>query len=550
MTESKTFAKTYARAASGLVRDFSQFDAALFNFLCVGQFTPAMPLMLLVWFGFMATGILEITLAYLVAFVGICFFCLTYAMLVASMPRTGGDYVYISRIINPALGFVITTGSTTIYFAAWMAWNGLLWSTVGLGTPALVLGKMMNSASLLALSSWLMGSQGILVISIASILFPALTISFGMKTFARVQYVLFAGLTAAALTLLALLLGSSPLTFHNVFNNFMGPNTYENIIAKGTQSGWQKVPFNVNDIVTFGMILMLGHLLWATFSAPVAGEIKGATKFKYSAAAMVLPAALVSACMVVIIIAYYVTLTPQFLGPLSYLYVNGDPTVTNLPIPPYYSTLPQLLASGWGIVGVIALAIIIFGYACQVFYFNATNILVPVKYLFANAFDGILPQRLAYVNRRFHTPLVAIVVMIIGGLVWSVLSWLYPVLWNYVAAVIVANALQFMVGCASGALFPFRAKDTFEASPIAKYKVAGVPLIVITGVLGVATLGYGLALYLTYPPLGMASVGALAYETVAAVFLFALAIYIVAKLYWRRAKGIDLALTFKEIPPE
>mgnify|MGYP001143821303 CR=1 FL=1 len=43
------------------------------------------------------------------------------------MPRAGGEYVYISRIINPALGFVAGLAITLTYvmitsmFAAWMA---------------------------------------------------------------------------------------------------------------------------------------------------------------------------------------------------------------------------------------------------------------------------------------------------------------------------------------------------------------------------------------------------------------------------------------------
>ena len=36
---------------------------------------------------------------------------LAYTYLLMAMPRTSGDYVYISRTINPLLGFVLSWGT-------------------------------------------------------------------------------------------------------------------------------------------------------------------------------------------------------------------------------------------------------------------------------------------------------------------------------------------------------------------------------------------------------------------------------------------------------
>ncbi|HKM78519.1 MAG TPA: APC family permease, partial [Candidatus Bathyarchaeia archaeon] len=94
----------FIREATGLVRSLSAFD--LFN-LTYGQIMPAVGIVFIVSFTPFGFPQSNMFLAFLVAIPLVAIGpAMIYSMLAASMPRSGGDYVYVSRIIHPALGFM------------------------------------------------------------------------------------------------------------------------------------------------------------------------------------------------------------------------------------------------------------------------------------------------------------------------------------------------------------------------------------------------------------------------------------------------------------
>src|SRR2546423_12877642 len=93
----------FVRKATGLVRGWSVWDAFVYsaisiNFVTLGlyafSFVYAIPRGSLLW-AVILCG------AYLV------FQAITYASLIAAMPRAGGDYVWISRTLGGGIGFVL-----------------------------------------------------------------------------------------------------------------------------------------------------------------------------------------------------------------------------------------------------------------------------------------------------------------------------------------------------------------------------------------------------------------------------------------------------------
>src|ERR671924_2046040 len=93
----------FVRKATGLVRGWSVWDAFIYsaisiNFVTLGlyafSFANFIPKGSLFW-AVVLSG------AYLV------FQAITYASLIAAMPRAGGDYVWISRILGGGVGFVL-----------------------------------------------------------------------------------------------------------------------------------------------------------------------------------------------------------------------------------------------------------------------------------------------------------------------------------------------------------------------------------------------------------------------------------------------------------
>jgi uncharacterized membrane protein HdeD (DUF308 family) len=104
---------------------------------------------------------------------------------------------------------------------------------------------------------------------------------------------------------------------------------------------------------------------------------------------------------------------------------------------------------------------------------------------------------------------------------------------------------MMLVGIA-GIIFPFRKKDLFESSP-AKSRIAGIPVMSITGIITV--IFTGMIAYLELTNSVYAANTSLGIEFVVGSVVVLFAIYFVAKVV-RKHQGQPLDLVFGEIPPE
>jgi hypothetical protein len=100
---------------------------------------------------------------------------------------------------------------------------------------------------------------------------------------------------------------------------------------------------------------------------------------------------------------------------------------------------------------------------------------------------------------------------------------------------------------AAGVVFPFKRPDIYEKSPIADRTVAGLPLMTVACAIGfLAAVFYFLVLFFDdfaagHDPGRLAVMGA--------TFLGGLLFFYAMKTY-RKSKGVDVNLAFKEIPIE
>ena len=107
--------------------------------------------------------------------------------------------------------------------------------------------------------------------------------------------------------------------------------------------------------------------------------------------------------------------------------------------------------------------------------------------------------------------------------------------------------LSFLLISLSASLLPYRLPNVFETSTI-NQRLGGIPVITIIGVLSLALVHSWTGCFCgTRAPASTASPGWSVFNIV--VFLSGLVIYYVAK--WIRSRqGIDVSLSFKEIPEE
>ena len=120
----------FARKASGLVRGLSMTDAIAVGLMNQG-ITPSIWTMITWGLGTYLTG--NLLWASVISLVLVGFgFPLVWGILSASMPRSGGEYIYNSRIIHPIVGIAESFGNAFVMIfwvyvlAPWIADPGLV----------------------------------------------------------------------------------------------------------------------------------------------------------------------------------------------------------------------------------------------------------------------------------------------------------------------------------------------------------------------------------------------------------------------------------------
>lgn len=537
----------FVRRTSGFVREFTQLHALGWNWIWpLNTLLYMMP----IYIAFLSPLFVgaNIPLGALIAVLMALGPVVAYSMMGASMPRSGGDYVWSSRIIHPVVGVVASIGYS-VYFFGWLTYNGIIMASFILQGPLNLVGQLTNNAGLISFAQWC-GGDGFLIIAVLMVVLPVLPLLGGMKWFGRFVIVTTGAILIATGLALYTVLVPTQGAFVQGFNNLMGTGAYQNFINEATAAGWTGTASYVGsmvpwDTLVLGVVFLGTQLIWSWPSVVLFGEIKRAESLKLNFLAMVIPCIFFLATGPLFILSSINLIGPEFSSALYYLGSAGSPVVANLPFS-WDTTLIWMPFIALGDLAVPMILITDVLIAISVFYSNSGNLIMPVRYLFNMAFDRVLPKGFAYVDKRYHAPLVGYLFLVIGGVIWTVLTYLYPGVWGYVSAVIAANALLFLVGCLSAALFPYRMKDVYKASPASKYKVAGIPLVAIAGIVGVFSMVLLMGVYLGVADLG----GTVNLPTMVAVWIAGAVIYYIAKAYRKAKEGIDISLAFKEIPPE
>jgi APA family basic amino acid/polyamine antiporter len=178
--------------------------------------------------------------------------------------------------------------------------------------------------------------------------------------------------------------------------------------------------------------------------------------------------------------------------------------------------------------------------------------LSSTRVIFAAAFDRLLPEKVAEVEPRTRTPIWALMLMVIPSLIigalfaWNVFNFQTLTLCSTLVI-----AVTYFGSTIAAILLPFIKKDLYAASPIAKYKILGIPLISIAGVIFGAFLGFLLYQWIIDPNAlyGISIKNTSSVVYMGAMYLLALVIYFGFRIY-RTRQGIDVKKIYEEIPVE
>jgi APA family basic amino acid/polyamine antiporter len=542
MTTATAKPEVFTRKASGLVRVMSPLSAFIYNVLTMGLIFPwtylwapgALPGGRMVW-GILLAMIIEIPIAFV------------YVWLSTALPRSGGDYVFQSRVFGGGVAFTVVMSGYVIWILQWVALSGWLLSYLGFAPLFLGLGATMGSSGLSNLGIWFTSSTGIIVTSILNAFISLLILASGFKNYVKFQNVMIVGTLIAFVTMLIVLFVANPASSMAKIDSFAAavsgtPNFVQTAIDASKAAGVDLTPpFSVLATLLVAPIAWTS-LQWATYSAQQNGEIKDARSFKSQTFIIV-----GSLIFTGILLALLAAALEKAVG-TQFLYVAGAG---------YWSGVGEATISGfWLWPNIIAVALtasplivllIGIGYILNSHQIVHNCYIGMTRVMVAMSLDRLLPEWVSRVSERFHTPVNAHLAYFVASIPVILLYNLYPNWGLLTLGVTFACGYVFVITCLAGALLPYRAPEVYEASPGAKYKLGGVPLVTILGVIGFVFGAFMVLMFMFYPQLGLTST--LAYVVVFGVLIVSAVWYFLAKRA-QSARGINVDYAFKEIPPE
>ena len=587
----------FLRNATGLVKGWSGFDAFAYSFMSVNLVTLGMFYSLAI-FAYVPDG--SAVASIIVTAIGMTFMVIAYAGLIAVMPRAGGDYVWQTRVLDGIPGavtggafgaiafFLVGTatamGDAVTYGGALV--GALIGATIGLkrGGVGFVLSatgwwfilalwapiygfilKIEFVQPLGALLGWDAGveffgtADGTFAVSIATIIITSGLVALGMAGYARIQrWCLYIGLGALAL-MFVLMIITTVDTFKPAYDKavegmFGVPNAYQATIDQAAADPASAYTGSELDPLSFGpgtltlVPFMLFFLLYPNWGATLYGEVRGAGDFRKVLRGMIGGLWVTVALAIIFLLLAARAFGWTFFNASNVTYVNYAYAYSTTPPPMPIWGYPPMLAS-FVIDSSIIQAIIVFAFGAWWLGWTGTLFLSSTRMIFAAAFDRMLPEWAGRVSDRRAVPWAALALIMIPSIF---LSWLYAYNSDFYGLTLDATlviAVTFFGTSIAATILPFWKKELYATSPMARYSVAGLPILALAGALSTIFLGWVLYMWLSNSVYGI-GVG----NTTSIVFLgilygAAALLYVVARLY-RRSQGVDLDAVHSEIPAE
>jgi amino acid transporter len=536
MAQDKGF---YVRRASGLVREVSGMDVLFYNVFMIGL--PVIMLLALNWIAYPGS---DMVWSIVICIVGGLGMTTVYSLYSAVFPRSGAEYVYLTRSLPPVLGFLFS-------------WNSVVFNTYFVGfTAALVsfsavsplltcLGLVTGSESLIAAARWTESSMGILIIGTLVIVFYALLLIRGMKVYFTYQKVAFViailGFVVGIVVLAMTTQNAFALKFNHLMSNFTTvPDPYNSIIETAKANGYEWAPFSAWQTLRLS-IWMYISLGYCVLSSSFAGEIKNVRRSQLVG----MMGGVLLAGMIFIGWAFFGerALGGDFLRGITYL-VFAAPQASIFPTLPWLSLFASIAADN------IALGAIIFiGVFVGSLVLPGAEMVYVSRNILAWSIDRLTPDKLGVVDQRYHTPVNAIILVAVGGIIVNAIfafAGQVPILLSILMWGEFAIAFTFGATCLVGMLFPYIKREFYKGSA-AQIEIGGVPVMTIGGIVGTIFIGTMIYLYMTDDFIGANTPAA--YSTIALSFIVGALFYYTLK--WKRKKeGIDISLAYKEVPIE
>jgi len=526
----------FVRQSSGLVRELGVRDAFSIGIGALGIAFVAFAF----WSALLLYPLLDLLPLILISGLLQVIIIAIYSQLAATLPRSGGDFLYVSRIIHPLAGTIMLGGVVVVILSgtgfAWLYFTG----TQFLPSFIRSLGAFLGIGGLNSLADTLSGKNasyfcgvGIGILGIGLCCLPTRVVT-------RIVFWTFiAGFIAIAAATIVFFVHSQG-SFAESFDRFAGKsNAYQGVITSARKGG-ASLGFDWTSVFKSIAFAYFGFWVGFTWCVYAGGEVRSPKRTVWMASLLALVVGIIVVALCWLGMKH--AMGRDFIQSVAYLSANDPSKLSGAPaFTPFYA----LLISHSSFVNLI----ISFGFFLVAFGSVLAQILVASRLVFAASFDRVLPTALSKVWKRTHAPVTSVVIVGIIAIIFLTTTVYSTTVASQFRNVVLILVTVYLVASIAVMILPWRRRDLYEAGPkIIGGTWFGLPPISIVG--GVSAVLTAVFLYVAATQTQVNG----GYDTTSVVTLIAVVVigpiaYGISRIAGSR-RGIDLGLAMRELPPE
>jgi glutamate:GABA antiporter len=528
--------KVFVRESTGLVKTASLLDTISLNLsnMSIGALLGVMGL-----YGYLVGSVsgLNFVLTSVVAFVFSLPQVTIYTMMSRRFPRTGGDYIWISRTFGGFWGSTLSFMGYTMETGGYLALISLS-AVFAIGAVGFFQSLFSNSTffnlSVPVDAGGVASSQFV----VAAIIFAALVLFNILKPrggFKLVSVLTLFGVGTLIIAIFTLLAGG-----HSAVVNYV--NSAGMQVSGFLPSGVSDIA-PVNATLTYNTIanayvpssnwlspaLFLLPLVfafvypWLNAAPAVASEIKGKTALKWNVP--------ISAALAFILLTSSLA-TLYYVGGLPFI----NEAFSSWSVSVFYTFNFWTLAMGVAGLGSPLAWLIGLGWIAWNVSILAYGIIIISRYLLAQSLDRFLPEKVSYVSPRFGSPVYAHTIDLVLTITLVGLAAYYYGTVSALFGSIIASMIYFTFIGLTAAVYAIK-------------KEKGTSKIILTtaGILNAIVFAFLAYEFVAFPAVW--GLQTLSYGYVVFAFILGSALYLGSRTFHRR-HGIDISAAYKELPPD
>jgi APA family basic amino acid/polyamine antiporter len=472
-----------------------------------------------------------------------------YKYLLQAIPRAGGEYIYLSRIIHPVVGTMVGI-ATGVGFSYTLSANANFAANyVPFGLTSL--GSAFNSSALTSAAGNIANttqcgqvtcSPGLAICAVVMLVIVGLGSIFSLRRIAQIILGLVIFQVIAFIVLGFLLATHSHQDFVNAFGSFSGKaSAYTDVIALAQKNS---IPLGVDLgasllVIPF-MVLNYNGVLYSYY---VGGELKRPGR-------TYVWASVISLALLIVVWVGVWLLMRNIVG-LDFMQAQAQVGGSS-----DYANITSIAANtgglGYGLVlsgDPITKILIGLAVPAAELAVDLAFVAVVTRVIFALAFDRMLPLGLAKISERSQSPINAVILAVAVAILFTIGGSLLNIA-NISANLALFFALVLLAGSVAAVALPYRRPDLIKNPATNDVdRVGGIPTAALWGGLSTLcalfTIGVIIAKPSVFGAFSFVSVGSLV-----VIFVSGPIIYLIVRQRRLATSSIDMSLAMRELPPE